>query len=120
MFELIILAFVFFIGYQIGQIVQAWQLRDLVISEAKRKGIIDDELNIIKDNTPSVHKLVVEKTNDVLYLYNREQNNEFICQADSIEELAKLAKQYKNIKYAAVLDDTHVYTFVDGKVEVKL
>lgn len=120
MFDLIFIAFVFYVGYQIGQIVLSWQLRDLVIKEAKREGIIDDNLNFIDDDKPSVHKLFVEKTNNVLYLYDREANNEFVCQANTIEELAKLAKQYKNIQYAAVIDDQNVYTFIDGKVEVKL
>lgn len=119
MFDLIILAFIFYLGYQIGQIVVSWQLRDLVIREAKREGIIDDNLNFIKDNKPNVHKLIIEKANNILYLYDSEAN-QFVCQASTIEELAKLAKQYKNIKYAAVMDDENVYTFVDGKVEIKL
>lgn len=119
MLEIIILAFVFYVGYNFGQIVLSWQMRDLIIKEAKREGIIDSNLSITSDK-PNVHKLVVEKTNNILYLYDCEQNNEFICQANSIEELAKLAKQYKNIKYASVLDDVHVYAFIDGKVEIKL
>jgi len=121
MLEIIILGFVFYVGYNLGQIVTSWQLRDLIIRDAKREGIIDDNLNFIDERVPNVHKLTVEKQNNILYLYDQEANS-FVCQATTIEELAKLAKQYKNIKYAAVMDveGDSVYTFVDGKVEIKL
>ena len=121
MLEIIILGFVFYVGYNIGQVVASWQLRDLIIKDAKRQGIIDDNLNFIEKKGPSVHKLVGEKTNNMLYLYDHEENS-FVCQAKTIEELAKLAKQYKNIQYAAVMDveGDSIYTFVDGKVEIKI
>jgi hypothetical protein len=121
MLELIILGFVFYVGYNIGQIVLSWQLRDIVIREAKREGIIDDDLNFIDEqsDTPTVHKLRIQKINGMLYLYG-DDDRWFVCQANTIDELAKLAKEYKNVKYAAVIDDEKVYTFVDGKVEIKL
>lgn len=124
MLELIILGFVFYVGYNLGQIVLSWQLRHLIVREARKEGIkVDNEYNIIEDpvDKPNVHKLVVEKTNNMLYLYDHEENS-FVCQASTMEELASLAKQYKNIKYAAVMDvdGDSIYTFVDGKVKVKL
>lgn len=120
MLDIIILGLVFYFGYQIGQIVLSWQLRDLVIKEAKREGIIDDNLNIIEDkpSKPNVYKLVIEKVKDTLYLYDHE--DEFVCQALTVEELATLAKKYKNIKYAAVLYGEETYMFVDGVVKTKL
>ena len=121
MLEIIIFGFVFWLGFEAGMYVFAWKVRDLLIREAKREGIIDENLNIIDNDEPSVHKLVLEKTNNMLYLYDHEASS-FVCQATSIEELAKLAKQYKNIKYAAVMDveGDSIYTFVDGKVEIKI
>jgi hypothetical protein len=116
MLELIILGFAFYVGYNIGQIVASWQLRDLIIKDAKRKGIIDDNLDFIDNKVPNVHKLIVEKSNNILYLYDHEANS-FVCQASTIEELAKLAKQYKNINRAAVLDGEEVYAFIDGVVK---
>jgi hypothetical protein len=62
---------------------------------------------------------MVEKSNNILYLYNREDET-FVCQGSSLEELAVLAKEYKNIKYAAVLHDDDVVAFVDGKIKVVL
>ena len=124
MLEIIILGFVFYVGYNLGQIVLSWQLRDLIVKEARKEGIkIDGEYNIIEDtdDKPNVHKLIVEKTNNMLYLYDHEANS-FVCQASTMEELATFAKEYNNIKYAAVMDvdGDSIYTFVDGKVKVKL
>ena len=49
-----------------------------------------------------------------MYLYT--DNEDFICQARTIEELATLSQQYKNIKHAAVILDDKVFTFIDGIV----
>ena len=123
MLEIIILCFVFYVGYNLGQIVLSWQLLHLIVKEARKEGMkIDSEFNIVEIvDTPNVHKLIVEKTNNMLYLYDHEANS-FVCQASTIEELATLAKEYNNIKYAAVMDvdGDSIYTFVDGKVKVKL
>jgi len=123
MLEIIILCFVFYVGYNLGQIVLSWQLRHLIVKEARKEGMkIDSEFNIVEIvDTPNVHKLIVEKTNNMLYLYDHEANS-FVCQASTMEELATLAKEYNNIKYAAVMDvdGDSIYTFVDGKVKVNL
>jgi hypothetical protein len=51
-------------------------------------------------------------------LYDKEANS-FICQASTIDELARLAKEYNNIKYASVMDEQSdaIVAFIDGKVE---
>lgn len=122
MIDLIIIAFVFYVGYNIGQIVLSWQLRDLIVREARKEGIkVDGEYNIIEDDDdkPNVFQLFVEKSNDILYLYERDKNN-FICQAKTMEELATLSLKYKNIKYAAVLHGDDVVAFVNGEVKLKV
>jgi hypothetical protein len=110
-----------FLGYHLGQMVLSWRLRDIILKEARREGLnIDDEYNVVeqKDDKPNVAQLFIERANDIMYLYDRKANT-FICQATSMDELAKLAKEYKNIKYAAVLDQSteDVFAFVDGKVK---
>lgn len=115
MLELIIIGFIFWIGYQVGISVTAYRLRDLVYREAKRRGLlkeVDSEL----EETPVVAQLMVEKSNNVLYLYNRDDNT-FVCQGATLEEIASLAKKYNNIKYAAVMIDQEIYAFVDGVVK---
>ena len=71
------------------------------------------------DTKNHIFKLYVESEQDMLYLYDSEKN-EFVCQANTVEDLAKLAKQYKNIKYAAVLHGDDSFMFVDGDVRRKL
>jgi hypothetical protein len=122
MTEIIILLIGYYIGYNIGQMILSWQLRDLIVKEARKEGIkVDDEYNIIEDadDKPNVFQLFVEKSNDILYLYERDKNN-FICQAKTMEELAVLSLKYKNIKYAAVLHDNDVVAFVNGEVKLKV
>ena len=121
MLELIILAFVFYVGYNLGQIVLSWNLRDIIVREARKDGIrVDSDYNIIEsdeDGKPNVFQLFVESVNDILYLYDR-NNNVFICQAKSMEELAELSLKHNNIKYAAVLHGEHVVAFINGKVKI--
>jgi hypothetical protein len=114
MLELIFIGFIFWVGYQFGVSVIAYRLRDLIYKEAKRRGVLketDPELEKL-----DVAQLFVEKSNNILYLFERDTDN-FICQGSTLEELATLAQKYKNIKYAAVMIDKEVYAFVDGIVK---
>lgn len=115
MLELIIIGFIFWLGYQVGINVTAYRLRYLVYGEAKRRGLIK-EIDLELEEEPTVMQLFVEKANNMLYLYDKDDNT-FVCQGSTLEELATLAKKYKNIKYAAVMIDEEVYAFVDGNVK---
>jgi len=117
MLEIIIFVFVFWIGYQVGMSVTAYRLRHLIYKEAKRVGLVK-EIDPELEDTPVVEQLYIEKTNDTLYLYNREDKT-FLCQAKSLDDLAMLAKKYNNIKYAAVMIGEEIYAFVDGKVKAE-
>jgi hypothetical protein len=119
MLELIILGLVFWLGYQIGYASLSYKLRHLVYKEATKLGIANPYQKVLEGEAPTVSQLMVEKANDILYLYNREDDT-FVCQGSTIEELAVLAKEYKNIKYAAVLHDNDVVAFVDGKIKTIL
>ena len=121
MLELIILAFVFYVGYNLGQIVLSWHLRDIIVRDVRKDGIrVDSDYNIIEsdeDGKPNVFQLFVESVNDILYLYDRDKNV-FICQAKTMEELAELSLKNNNIKYAAVLHGEQVVAFINGKVKI--
>jgi hypothetical protein len=112
MLELIIIGFIFWLGYQVGVSVTAYRLRYLVYAEAKRRGLVKD----VDLKEPTVMQLFVEKANNTFYLYDKNDNT-FVCQGSSLEELATLAKKYKNIDYAAVMIDKEIYAFVDGIVK---
>lgn len=120
MLELIIFGLGFWLGYQFGIAILSYKLRHLLYKEAKKQGIvIPYQNNILEEQLPTVSQLMVEKSNNILYLYNREDET-FVCQGSTLEELAVLAKEYKNIKYAAVLHDDDVVAFVDGKIKTVL
>ena len=120
MLDFLFLLAIFYCGYLLGEHVMAWKLRDIVLDAAKREGfIITDDYKVKDTLKPEVSKLYIEKEQDTLYLYDHDQK-EFVCQAKSMEELAKLALEYKNIKYAAVLDGEHTFMFVDGIVKPHL
>ena len=116
MFEFLILILVGVIGYHIGVAVVSYQLRYLIHKEARRLGLDkSNNIDTIELAGPKLFQLVIEKTDDTFYLYDIDQS--FICQGKTIDELAKLAKQYKNIKYAAVLHNEDAYGFIDGVVK---
>lgn len=121
MLELIIIGFIFWAGYQSGGAVTSYRLRHLIYKEAKRLGLTSKADQVLFDDseeTPDVLQLVVEKANNILYLYERGTDN-FICQGSTIDELATLAQKYKNVKYAAVMYGEQVYAFVNGTVKTE-
>lgn len=124
MTEIIIFIVGGFLGYHLGQMILAWRLKDILVKEARKEGIyVDDEYNLIEDTEkkPTVSQLFIERANNVMYLYDKEAGS-FVCQGSTLEELATLAKKYKNIKYAAVMDEhtDNVVAFVDGRVELNI
>jgi hypothetical protein len=64
---------------------------------------------------PNVYKLETELVDDIILLYDRE-TNDFICQGNSLEQLAKLSKEYKKIEYASVKHGDYFVAFIEGKV----
>ena len=117
MFEILILLAVFGIGFYVGESVFAYRIRHLIYKEAKNRGIIINDFDI-EDDKPNIAKLFIEKANDMMYLYDYEENT-FLCQAKTIGELASLAQKYKNIKYAVVAHEDDMFMFVDGAVKEK-
>ena len=115
MLEIIIIGFIFWLGYQVGVSVTAYRLRYLVYREAKRRGLVK-EIDLDLEEKLTVMQLFVEKANNTLYLYDK-YDNTFVCQGSTLEELATLAKKYKNIDYASVMIDKEIYAFVDGTVK---
>ena len=82
------------------------------MEKAAEEAGIDLDAEFVKPEK-QVHKLKVEKHGEMLYLFDNK--DEFICQGSSVQELANLAKKYKNIVYAAVMFDNKVFAFKDGE-----
>ena len=109
-----------FLGYTIGETIALLRFRKIIYKLAESQGIdLEKEMEKVLGEkslkTNSIEDLKIEKIQDVLYLYY--QNDEFVCQGASLDELAQLAKKYKNIEFATVVLDKEVYMFMDGKAE---
>lgn len=119
--NLLELMIVLILGILIGHVVALLQFNRALRELTKEMGLdLDTEIvklqKKLEQELKEIFNLETEQISGVLYLYNKE-NKDFICQGKDIEELAYLAKQYKNIEYATVLHDDVVYTFVNGKAK---
>jgi hypothetical protein len=105
-----------FIGYFIGYSSVIWKLRQFIKDAALAQGIkVNKDFTVTEEHPDKteVRKLEVEQVDDVLYLYDRE-TKDFVCQASTIDELAKACRDYKNILLATVIHDNKVFMFVNG------
>lgn len=105
---------VFFIGWFIGQHVLLYKLRN----ELKR---IAHTLNIdLETGQSKIPTCVIEEDSDQYYLYDQ-KTNLFLCQASSLEGLAKELNSTRKINLAIVVRKTgesfEGFLFKDGKIE---
>jgi hypothetical protein len=107
MFDILIIVCVICVAYYIGKIVAMIRIQNAVLN------------HILKEQTPTtqVFELKVENFESMLYLYDYQNN--FICQANTVDELAKLSQQYNKINYAAVIHNDKIFTFVNGVASEK-
>jgi hypothetical protein len=68
---------------------------------------------------PNVFKLETEEVDNTILLYDRE-TNDFICQGNSLEQLAQLSREYNKIEYATVKHGDYFVAFIEGKVTEKV
>lgn len=101
------------VGYIIGNVHTIWKLRKILKDE--RIDILPTSIELAKSKT-LVRKLNIEEIDNMLYLYDKE-TDDFICQANSIEDLAKSCNEYKNITVATVIHDTKIFIFTNGKYQ---
>lgn len=59
---------------------------------------------------------LIEQHGDTLYLYDKD-TNAFMCQGETVKELAGSLFSYKNIKFAYIEHGEKIYHFVDGEVK---
>lgn len=75
---------------------------------------------IIKEEIrPTVFKLETESVGDTILLYDRDTKS-FICQGNSLQQLAELSRQYNKIEYATVKHGEDFFAFFEGKVTDKV
>lgn len=115
---------IFYVGYLTGEAFTFFKIRQVLKQLGDAIGVdLIKELNKLHEEYKSVeekvqlvkfHKLKTEKHGDMIYLFDHERDD-FICQGRTIEELAKLAKENKQIVGAIVSHDDKVFVFTDGK-----
>lgn len=122
LYTLLFTGVIFYLGYITGEAVAMLRLRSIIRKVAESIGIdVDEELaKMSKENenikVVKLANLETETHGDMIYLFDKEQND-FICQAKSVDELAKLAKEIKNIDKALVHHNDKKFIFMDGKSE---
>jgi hypothetical protein len=74
----------------------------------------DDFLNYILEEITV--ELVLEKDNGQYFLY-KEDDGQFVCQSETIEELAKLFTEQMGSEKIGRVSGNQTFSIVDGKVE---
>ena len=97
------------LGWVMGEFYTMYKLRKNIRSY----------LIIQEETRPTVFKLETELIDDIIFLYDRD-TNDFICQGNSLEQLAQLSREYKKIEYATVKHGDYFIAFIEGKVTEKV
>ena len=100
---------VFILGYNLGEYIMRFRLRAVLKK-------ID---NIEEPNKTNVRALIIDQVDKMLYLRDHDTGS-FVCQAETLSDLAKLALSYKKIEYAAVWYDDKFVFFVKGNVKFNM
>ena len=82
----------------------------------KKVTVVLPAYNAAKTLEKTIGEIPFEIVDDIILLYDRE-TNDFICQGNSLEQLAKLSKEYKKIEYASVKHGEYFVAFIEGKVD---
>jgi hypothetical protein len=101
------------IGYVIGNVHTVWRVRKILQDEGFDVSAIPDEEETSK---VVVRKLTIQEMDNMLYLYYRD-TEDFICQANSMEELAKACSEYNKILVATVIHNTKTFIFANGNYQ---
>jgi hypothetical protein len=97
------------LGWVMGEFYTMYKLRKNIRSYL----IIQEEIR------PTVFKLETELVDNTILLFDRD-TNDFICQGNSLEQLAQLSREYKKIEYATVKHGDYFVAFIEGKVTEKV
>ena len=113
--------FLFFVlGFVVGEAYTLYKIKTVIKRTAEQFDIDVEEL-IEQEETNqrlrklNVAKLQIERVGESLLLYEVDTDT-FVCQANTVEELARKCKEYNNIINAVVVDTDKVLLFIDGSV----
>lgn len=111
--DLLLYVVCFSFGWYLSSIFFSWQLRRAILKVAKEEG-----LDLVKEKGTDLKKvpvLTTESIDDTIFLYDVQNN--FICQAKTLDELADNLLKYKKMKLAIIVHENRKFFFVEGKLE---
>ncbi len=119
MFEILILAGFMYFAFNMGRAYQLFEMRRTIRKIAEESNVnLDDLLNAATDKELEERNIVLVKTeviDDTILLYNI-STNEFLGQAKTIEDAAKVFSERKKNATGAVMHNDDEFFFVDGKL----
>jgi len=119
MFEVIILAGFMYFVFNMGRAYQLFEIRRTIRKIAEENKVnLDDLLNAATHKELEERDIVLVKTeviDDTILLYNI-STNEFLGQAKTIEEAAKVFNERKKNVTGAVVYNNDEFFFIDGKI----
>jgi hypothetical protein len=123
MLEFLVIVGLGFFVFNMGRAYQLFEMRRTIRKIAAENNInLNDLLNAATDDELEENNIVLVKTetvDDTILLYNI-STNEFLGQAKTIEEAAKVFCERKNNAKGAVMHNNSELFFVDGKISKSL
>ncbi len=109
---------IFCLGWFIGSLYANYQYLKAMRQIAKDQGMDLDEMakTMMKQEERKIPVLVVEKQNEIIYLFDRNSNT-FVAQGKTFEELAKKTLEYNKIPVALVVDGNKEFWFFNGEIK---
>ena len=109
----------FFLGYKFMRLIISMSLKEIAVEQ----GINLDELqkSVRKDlmKTKEILSIVTEKHGDGIYAFD-EKSDTFLCQGNTIEDLAKKLREQNNVLVAKIVHNDQELWLIDGKIEKDL
>ena len=109
----------FFLGYKFMRLIISMSLKEIAVEQ----GINLDELqkSVRKDlmKTKEILSIVTEKHGDGIYAFD-EKSDTFLCQGNTIEDLAKKLREQNNVLVAKIVHNDEELWLIDGKIEKDL
>lgn len=119
MLEFFLLLSLMYFAFKMGRAYQLFEMRKTIRKIAEENNVnLDDLLNVVTNQELEEKNIVLVKTeviDDTILLYNI-STNEFLGQANTIEEAAKVFNERKKNYTGAVLYNNDEFFFVDGKI----
>ena len=110
--ELFYLIAIFVVGFLCGDAYAIYKVRKLV-SKVLNGEVTIEEVPVEDDKKEPI-ALQVEITNGIMYLFDA--NDNFVCQGESLKDLADSALKNKRIEYAKVKHGDNIVYFIKGMV----